>query len=347
MTWIPLLLADPSPCLRLQVLRVLLERGSDDEEVRELTDMRDDDPLVRGLLRLQEADGSWNTSALEGNIPGGKLQATSQVLTRLGYLGFDSTHPAAARGAAYLFSQQRHDGSWAKVDIPQETSKGHDRSYYDMMPLQTAIPLRGLAACGFATDPRAEKAYEWLLARRMDDGAWPTGVINDNYGYVAGYRRIAHSRWGCRSNTTGALICLALHPERCTGAAARRALDLLLGRETREVQNVGFEVTRTIGAEPVRGWITFFARFDLALMLDLCWRVGANTDDERIADLVTFLQDVQGDYGFWEYPKGPQASRWVTFDILRSLSRLDTETAWMAVEPRTPFQPHLRGKRRF
>jgi hypothetical protein len=347
MTWIPLLLADPSPCLRLQVLQVLLERGSDEEEVRELIAMRDDDPLVSGLLSCQEADGSWSTSALEGNIPGGKLQATSQVLTRLAYLGFDSTHPAVERGAAYLFSLQRRDGSWAKVDIPQETSKGHDRSYYDMMPLQTAIPLRGLAACGFATDPRAEKAYEWLLAQRMEDGAWPTGVVNDNYGYVAGYRRIAHSRWGCRSNTTGALICLALHPERCTGAAARRALDLLLGRETREMQNIGFEVARTIGAEPVSGWITFFARFDLALLLDLCWRVGANTGDERIADLVTFLQEIQGDYGLWEYANRPQASRWVTFDILRSLSRLDTETDWMAVEPRTPFQPHLRGKRRF
>jgi hypothetical protein len=347
MTWIPLLLADPSPCLRLQVLRVLLERDSDDEEVHELLAMRDDDPLASGLLSRQEADGSWSTSALEGKIPGGKLQATSQVLTRLGYLGFDAAHPAVARGAAYLFSLQRPDGSWAKVEIPQETSKGHDRSYYDMMPLQTAIPLRGLSACGFAADPRAEKAYEWLLAQRMDDGAWPTGVVDGSYGYVAGYRRIAHSRWGCRSNTTGALICLAMHPGRCTGAAARRALDLLLGRETREMQNIGFEVARTIGAEPVSGWITFFARFDLALMLDLCWRVGASTGDERVADLVTYLHDIQGDYGLWEYTNRPQASRWVTFDILRSLSRLDTETDWVAVELRTPFQPYMRGRRRF
>jgi hypothetical protein len=347
MTWIPLLLADPSPCLRLRVLCDLLERDGDDAEVRELTAMREDDPLVAGLLARQESDGSWNTSALEGNIPGGRLQATSQVLTRLGYLGFDRDHPAVARGAAYIFAQQRGDGSWGRVNIRQETGKGYDRSTYDMMPLQTAIPLRGLAACGFATDPRAENAFEWLLAQRMDDGAWPTGLINDNYGYVAGYRRIAHSRWGCRSNTTGALICLALHPARRTSEAARRALDLLLGRETRETQNIGSEVARTIGAEPVGGWITFFARFDLALMLDLCWRMGANVIDDRIADLVAYLRDLQGKYGVWEYSNRPQASRWVTFDILRSLSRLDTETAWMTFEPRTPFRPYQRGQRRF
>lgn len=347
MTWIPLLLADPSPCLRLRVLRDLLERDGDDAEVRELTAMREDDPLVSGLLACQESDGSWNTSALEGNIPGGRLQATSQVLTRLGYLGFDRDHQAIAHGAAYIFAQQRSDGSWGRVKIRQETSKGYDRTTYDMMPLQTAIPLRGLVACGFATDPRAENAFEWLLAQRLDDGAWPTGLINDNYGYVAGYRRIAHSRWGCRSNTTGALICLALHPARRTSDAARRALDLLLGRETREAQNIGFEVARTIGAEPVSGWITFFARFDLALMLDLCWRVGASASDERIADLVTYLRDLQGEYGVWEYSNRPQASRWVTFDILRSLARLDTETAWMAFEPRTPFRPYQRDQRRF
>jgi hypothetical protein len=29
--------------------------------------------------------------------------------------------------------------------------------------MQSVVPLRGIAAAGFATDPRAERAYEWLL----------------------------------------------------------------------------------------------------------------------------------------------------------------------------------------
>lgn len=347
MTWIPLLLADPSPCLRLRVLQDLLHRDDSDPEVQELTAMCEDDPLVADLINRQQADGSWSTSALEGNIPGGSTQATAQVLTRLGYLGFDDAHPAVAKGAAYLFNRQQADGSWGRVGVRQETSKGHDRGYYDMMPLQTAIPLRGLVACGYATDPQAEKAYDWLLAQRMDDGAWPTGIVNDNYGYVAGYRRIAHSLWGCRSNTTGALICLAHHPERRHSEPARRALDLLLGRETREAQNLGFEVARTVGAEPVSGWITTFARYDLASMLDLCGRVGAGTDDARVADLVGYIQGQQGEYGLWSYANRPQASRWVTLDILRSLSRLDTETDWVSQEPRTPFRPYPRQQARF
>jgi hypothetical protein len=209
-----------------------------------------------------------------------------------------------------------------------------------MIPLQTAFPLHGLAACGYATDARAERAYEWLLAQRLPDGAWPTGIAGGNYGRVGGYRRLAHSRWGCRSNTTAALLCLSLHPGRRQGAEARRGLDLLLGRETREAHVFGFEVSRLLGAEPVRGKLTFFARYDLALALGLCGRAGLSTEDARVADLVGFVKRLQGPYGLWEYPSQPQTARWVTYDVLRSLRQLESGADWLGLEPRTPFRPY-------
>ena len=109
----------------------------------------------------------------------------------------------------------------------------------------------------------------------LPEGVWPTGIAAGDYGYVAGYRRIAHSRWGCRSNTTGALRCFALHPQRRSSPPARQALDLLLGRETREAYALGSEVARIVGFEPTRGFVSYHARFDLALLLDLCCKVGA------------------------------------------------------------------------
>jgi len=345
LTWAPLLLADRSPCLRTLVLRELLQGPESDAEVQELKELRESDPIVSDLLALQSDEGSWDGSALKGNVPGGELQATSQALTRLGYLGFGPDDPPVRRGAQYLFSKQRKEGCWAR---PKELEKEGGRAEgYSMIPLQTAIPLRGLAAAGYATDPRAERAYDWLLEQRLEDGAWPTGKAGEVYGYVAGYRRLAHSRWGCRSNTTASLICLALHPTRRFGEATRRAFDLLLGRETREKQNVGFGVARIIGVEPHRGYITYFARFDLALLLDLCWRIGANRSDARVAELVQFIRELQGPYGLWEYPPHPEASRWVTFDILRSLSRLDDTTNWLSLEPRTPFRAYPQKPKRF
>jgi len=344
MTWAPLLLADPSPYLRWQVLSELLARSPDDPEVAELKGMRATDPIVVDLLALQQPDGSWKNVDLSGIATVSSLQATSQALMRLGYLGFGPDLPAVARGAGYLFDRQQVDGSWP---LPETRQESEEHAGYAMIPLQTALPLRGLAVCGYSTDPRAERAYDWLLAQLLPDGAWPTGWASGVHGFVAGYRRLAHSRWGCRSNTTGALSCLAHHPQRRTSPEARRALDLLLGRDTREQYGFGFEVARLLGAERLQGFITYFARFDLAQMLDLCWRVGASIEDERIAGMVNFVRSLQGAYGLWEYTNRPQVSRWVTSDLLRSLSHLDEGSDWFSAEPSTPFKAYFKKPKRY
>jgi hypothetical protein len=338
-TWVALLLADSSAALRLLVLRHLLHSPEDDSEVEELTELRDSDPIINELLSRQTSDGSWSPTGRSGAI-----QRTAQSLIRLGYLDYGPDHPAVRNGARYLFERQLDDGSWPLI----ASDEGGDRySNYSMIPLQTSMPLRGLATCGLAEDPRSEKAYEWLIAQRLHDGAWPSGVASGTYAGVAGYRRIPHSRWGCRSNTTGALICLAMHPTRRHGSEAARAMDLLLGRESLDRQAFGFEVARIVGAEQARGYFTYFARFDVALFLDLCWRVGASLEDRRILNLTSFARSEQGPYGLWEYRPRPQASRWITFDVIRSLSNLDQVSDWISIEPHTPFQPYPRRVRRY
>jgi hypothetical protein len=332
------LLSNPSACLRRLVLTELLHRPDDDPEVRELDRRLSEDPLVKALVELQEGDGSWGGRARVLFRSGERIRNTSLALTRLGYLGFGPDHPCVGRGAEYLFRRQRRDGSWPLVSRAEG---------YSMVPLQTAVPLRGIAACGFASDPRAENAYRWLLSQRLEDGAWPTGIASGSLGRVAGYRRLAHSRWGCRTNTTGALLCLALHPERRGSNEARRGLDLLMGRETREQFSLGFEVARLIGAEPIRGVFTLHARFDLALMLDLCRHLGADETDPRVADLIRFVEGLRGPNGLWEYPAKPQASHWVTFDLLRSLAAMDRGRDWFSIEPRTPFRPYPKRRPRY
>jgi hypothetical protein len=353
-------LADPSPCLRWLVLTHLLGRSEDDAEVAELAAARESDPLALSLLAGQGDDGAWHTGSLPASWGDDPVRITGYALARLGFLGFGPDFPPVRRGAEYLFTEQRQDGSWplwsgrldgAPLQLGAEPGARHatrrastpnddENEGYSMIPLQTAFPLRGLAACGFATDPRAERAYEWLLAQRLPDGAWPTGIAAGTLGRVGGYRRLAHSRWGCRSNTTGAWLCLALHPQRRQSQEARRGLDLLLGRETREAHVFGFEISRLLGAEPARGRLTFFARFDQSLVLALCAAAGLSTDDERVSSLVAFVQSLQGPYGLWEYPPQPQTARWVTYDVLRSLRQIASGTEWFSLEPRTPFRAY-------
>ena len=343
MTWIPLLLADPSPSLRYLVLRDLLHKNENDSELLELKELQKKDPLITNLVKLQATDGAWEKGDFVGGAHSTKPYATAQALTRLGYLGFTSEYSPVRKGIDYLLSIQNADGSWS---LPKNREKQLLEGGYEKMTLQTAIPLRALAMCGYIQDSVVEKAYEWILEQQMDDGAWPTGYLKGNFGYVAGYRKIAHSRWGCRSNSTGALTCLALHPKYKNSASVKKSLDLLLGRDTQEQFTFGFEVARTIGVEQATGFITYYARFDPSLMLDISRRIGANTNDSRVNDLVDFVKENQGTYGLWEYTAKPHASRWITFDILRSLSEIDKEINWFSLEPKTPFQAYPKAKQR-
>ncbi len=345
MTWVPLLLADRSPILRRLILKDLLERPDTDREILELEKLIENDPLIVSLLGKQIKDGSWRGLEAEGTMSKNRVRATSFALQRLSYLGLPKDHSAILRGVDFIFSKQRNDGSWP---IPQDyDAESMDSGVYTMMPLQTSIPLLGIAAAGHAQDERAEVAYEWLLNQRLEDGSWPTGKIGNVYGYRAGYRRMPHSEWGCRTNSTLALQCLAMHPKRRKGEAARRALELLLARETRDERNLGFNVARTVGFEPQRGNLTYHAKFDPGLLLSLCSKIGANWHDKRVDDLVRWLKEAQGPFGLWEYRPRPEASRWVTFDLLRSLSDLDESSDWLSLEPRTKFVAYPKRMRRF
>ena len=185
------------------------------------------------------------------------------------------------------------------------------------------------------------------MAQQLPEGSWPSGIKSGQTVFPAGYRRLAQSRFGCRTNTTFAVSALAHHPTRRTSHAARQGLDLLLAQGSLPAHSLGHQVARTVGLERASGFFTYFARPDAALLLDLCWRIGASREDTRVAELVDFVTALQGPYGLWEYSAQPEAARWITFDLLRSLARVARETDWLGTEPPLPFQPYPKRERRY
>ncbi len=347
MTWAPLLLADPSPSLRLLVLRDLLSRPESDSEIQELQKLQKSDPIVEKFLALQEQDGAFRSGEGGGAFLG-QIRMTAQALMGLGYFGLGPKNSAIRKGAEFLFAQQQSDGAFPLITPGALLDGGKSQDVkYHAMPVQTALPLIGLAWAGYATDKRAEAAYEWLINEELPEGGWPSGRHKEKFIFAAGYRRLPHSKFGCRTNTTAAVSALALHPTRRKSEPARKGLDKLLAQEQRQAHTLGFEVARIVGAEPPRGGFTYFRRYDVGQMLDLSWRIGANLEDPRVDENVKFVKGLQGPYGLWEYRRYPEVSRWVTFDLLRSLTRLDQETDWFSLEPRTPFQVYPKKRRRF
>jgi hypothetical protein len=335
MTRMIALLSHPSPILRYLVLTRLEDRGEDDEEARELASLIPTDRYLTEILRYQADDGSFRDLPQGSTL--GPVYTTSFALSALGYLGLDAGHSAVTKAAEFLTRRQKDDGSWPM---------GRDesgREGYDMIPLQTALPLRGLCSVGMARSDAAERGFAWLLEEQLPDGAWPTGRAQSAMGYVAGYRRLPQSRWGCRSNTTGAVAALALHPSLAFSLEARRGLDHLLSRETVDEALIGFETARLTGYQRVTGFMTHFARFDIAFILSLAARCGASRDDSRVEAIAAKLEGF-GD-ALLPCRVNEAARRWVTYDVQRSLRLLTGD--WVGTEIHTPYRSYPRERKRF
>jgi hypothetical protein len=304
----------------------------------ELEGATDDDDEVKAWRA--EIDRSEDVRDLLARLAAARRPMTAgYLLCQLAYLGYRG--PELATAVEALFALQQPDGSWSQP-IPEGPR---------FITMPTVVPLRGIAAAGFATDPRAERAYEWLLGARLPDGSWPAGPKAD-LG-VGGrpaqpemeYRRLTRGH-GCRSATTGAVACLALHPERRRSDAARIGVDHLLARETRDGSTLGWEVSRLVGLERAMGQVTFYVTFDLAFLLDLASRCGVSAQDRRVRELIAYLETLRGPYGLWQHPTHPQLSGWLTFDLERSLRRLG-DGDWVGNEEPASYTPYRRGPRRY
>lgn len=311
-----LLLADPSPSLRWRAAVELDGALDTDDEVAGWRAEIDRSDEVRGLLeQLAHSE---------------RPLMTGYLLCRLSYVGFRG--PELETAVEALFDSQQTDGSWPWTDQDQDVkSKAGPKVSRSEEPrfvtMQTVLPLRGIAAAGFGTDPRAERGYDWLTGVRLPDGSWPSGPKADlgkpgkQSQAERAYRRLPRGV-GCRSATAGAVACLSLHPKRNRSDAARIGVDHLLARETRDEAIIGWEVARLVGVERALGIVTFYVPLDPAFLLDLASRCGVSPEDRRVRELTDYVQALRGPYGLWQHAAHPQLSRWLSFDLESSFRRI-------------------------
>jgi squalene-hopene/tetraprenyl-beta-curcumene cyclase len=145
------------------------------DEVREQQRRGAIDRALKWILTMQNRDGGWASFDRDCDeqfltqipfadhnamIDPSTVDITSRGLEALAGLGFDLTHPAAERAAAYLEREQEADGSWFG-------RWGVNYIY------GTWLAVHGFRSIGDdMMEPRFQAAGCWLRSIQNEDGGW-------------------------------------------------------------------------------------------------------------------------------------------------------------------------------
>ena len=153
-------LLDSEPFLKYRTLIDLLDRPEKDKDVGVAKDSISRHRLIKQIFDKQNKDGYWGTPKdIYTWWP--KKDTTFWVLGILADFGLKRDNKNIARACEYVFSTQLPEGGfgWAPPPTPGDCFTG--------------ILTESLAKCGYVSDPRLEKAYQWLAGRqRLDGGFW-------------------------------------------------------------------------------------------------------------------------------------------------------------------------------
>ena len=186
--------------------------------------------IARGLnwvLALQGSDGGWgaydkdNNRLIFNKIPfadhGALMDPSTEdlagrVLEALGYLGFRTDQPAAARAAAFIRSRQCPDGPW------------YGRWGVNYL-YGTWSVLAGLRSIGEAMDQAyVRKAVAWLVGRQNPDGGWGESCFTYDDPRTGGMGK------STASQTAWGLLAL-LHAGEAAHPAVTRGVQFLLSTQ--------------------------------------------------------------------------------------------------------------------
>lgn len=319
---LPALLSREDTALRYYVRRDLLEE--DPGPVERLWEL----PAVQKMLRKQLPDGSWPRQG-ENQHPAiryGLIETWRWLRILVEQYGLSRQHLAAERAAEFIFSCQSEEGDFRGILANQYAT------YY------TGAILALLVEAGYADDPRAESAFQWLLRMRQTDGGWSIPMITHKLDRATQYRlssEFAAPLQPDRSkpfshNATGMILrAFAAHPRYRGCEAARTAAGLLKSRF--------FQPDAYTSYQAASYWLRFEYPFwwnNLVAALDSIVRIGVDQQDKQIRRALDWLVAHQEEDGLWKvsYARADEAEKdnlktrgmkpWISLAICRVMKRL-------------------------
>jgi hypothetical protein len=313
-----LLRFDPIPWLRStdnRAITAILRRdlGGERLDTRALWEL----PEPTRLLRRQQPDGSWPYPTPRPGPQNYDLYQTLQVLARLvTQFGFDRRHPAIERAADYVFSCQSRDGDY--------------RGIYGRQPAPTYTPalMEVLILAGYADHSSIDRAFQWLLSSRQDDGGWAIAARTRDQRLVRDWQEVMaappieadRSRPFSHLVTGMVLRAFAAHPRMRRSTAATTAARLLKERF--------FQPDRYPDRQAAGYWTKFgfpFQFTDLLTSLDSLGKLGFPASDPNVAAALAWFRSRQNRDGSFALDllraRDPDLRYWLGLALCRAIAR--------------------------
>lgn len=306
---IPALLRCGDPAVRHLVRRDLLDERVDR---RELWDSRE----AQRILRRQRADGGWSYPA-GGKTAIGRSARGYDLVETYRMLGFlvekldVCGHEAIDRAREFVLSAQTKEGDIRGI-YGNQTSPNYTAGFLELL-------LKG----GSGRDPRIERAFDWLLAMRQDDGGWAIPMRTRRMSYSRATlqaRAVAPDTARPSSSlVTGIVLrAFAAHARRRRALAARRPAAWLASR------------LMLPDVYPDRRGAEYWTRVafpfwfnDVVSTLDTLAKLGVRKDEPHVADALAAIRAAQRRDGLFAFKVlrdgDPVARELVSFAACRAL----------------------------
>lgn len=186
--------------------------------------------------------------------------------------------------------------------------------------------LEVLVKAGYSGDPRVERAFDWLLDMRQDDGGWASPQRTRGYGWKEAVAlseplRPDRSKPSSHLFTGMVLRGFAAHPQRRRSEEARRAGSLLASRI--------FKPDAYIDRKAPSYWTKLSFPFwwtDVLSSLDTLSFLGFTAKDERVLEGIEWLASIQKPSGYFSAKllagaREPDIDDWIALAICRAIRR--------------------------
>ena len=293
---LPWLLEIENPSVRYWTLTDILDRPTDDPEVRETKAIIARQPLVQDIFARQHPDGHWGDDETKPYT----AQGAVTVLSLLHLLGVEPDERTTAGCDSLLRFCQHESGGFS---LTQKQRSG-------IFPCTTGQHLPFLVYFGLGADPHVRRAFDFLIEDMSAEDALDCG-------------RYQHR--DCLWGAIAALNGLAALPANMRSPKFKRVVKHLV--------NALLDADYDFEGEHKR-WLTFGVprAWDLLSALLALAAHGYARDPRfaRLLELVLARQDEQGRWSCgsvslnWPLEKRNRPSKWVTLDALRVLKRADS-----------------------